>query len=58
VERVKAQSESVYRYNVTSWYWGEWGVRRGRKWEPCFITWIQATDNFHKHRLLDLNEGL
>ena len=23
VERVKAQSEGVYRYNVTSWYWGE-----------------------------------
>jgi Rps23 Pro-64 3,4-dihydroxylase Tpa1-like proline 4-hydroxylase len=23
VEQVKAQSESVYRYNVTSWYWGE-----------------------------------
>jgi SM-20-related protein len=23
VEKVKAQNASVYRYNVTSWYWGE-----------------------------------
>jgi SM-20-related protein len=23
VEKVKAQSASVYRYNITSWYWGE-----------------------------------